>query len=70
MEKIASPQQHDDYPERWLDCESAVVSAFRQLVLDAVSAGWGEAEVALVIADVADEYVIELAHRNSLPKLN
>ena len=30
----------------------------------------GEAEVALVIADVADEYAIELAHKKSLPKPN
>ena len=70
MEKINSPLQHDDYPERWLDCESAVMAAFHQLVIDAVAAGWGEVEVALVIADVADEYVVELAHKNSLPKLN
>ncbi|MGO4568387.1 hypothetical protein AB4Z52_25850 [Rhizobium sp. 2YAF20] len=70
MEKITSPQQHDDYPERWLDCESAVNSAFRQLVLNAVSAGWREAEVALVIAEIADEYVVELADKRSLPTLN
>jgi folate-dependent phosphoribosylglycinamide formyltransferase PurN len=46
------------------------MAAFHQLVLDAVSAGWGEAEVVLVLADVADEYVIELAHKSGLPKLN
>ncbi|MBB6304935.1 hypothetical protein GGE67_005598 [Rhizobium leucaenae] len=37
--------------------------AFREFVLTAVAAGWKEPEVALTLADIADDYVMALARR-------
>lgn len=70
MLKISSPQLPYDYPERSLDCERAMARAFREFVQQAISAGWEEAEVALVVADIADDYVMELAQNKRPPKIN
>jgi hypothetical protein len=70
MEKISSPQQPHEYPDRALDCEEAMRRAFRELLQDAIAVGWEEAEVALIVADVAEDYVMELAQKRSVRKIN
>lgn len=72
MEKIPPPKHAGDYPDRPLDCEEAMALAFRILVRRALVAGWTEIEVALALADVADDHVLALARkaRGNSPILN
>ena len=61
MDTIFSPLHTDDYPERVLDCEQAMEVAFAQLLAAATKAGWRDTEVAVILADLADDHVLELA---------
>ena len=43
-----------------LTCRQALASAFQALSDEAVKAGWPEGEVALALAELAEEQVIEI----------
>ena len=43
-----------------LTCRQALASAFQALSDEAVKAGWPEGEVALALAELADERVVEI----------
>ncbi|AYG64018.1 hypothetical protein PY650_21780 [Rhizobium calliandrae] len=61
--KISAPQHAANDPYRVVEREEVLTGAFREFVLTAVAAGWKESEVALTLADIADEYVMALARR-------
>ena len=50
-------------PRRDRDARDAFQAAARDLVLQAVKAGWREAEAAMALADAAEDYVMFLAER-------
>ncbi|NKF33217.1 hypothetical protein HER21_43105, partial [Pseudomonas sp. BGM005] len=43
-----------------LTCRQALASAFQALLDEAVRAGWPEGDVALALAELAEERVIEM----------
>ncbi|MDC7743949.1 MULTISPECIES: hypothetical protein [Rhizobium] len=43
-----------------LTCKQALASAFQALSDEAVKAGWSEGDVALALAELAEERVIEI----------
>ena len=64
------PQISEDELDRALDCEQAMEIAFAQLLSNAVVAGWREIEVAVILADIADDHVLRLAKRSRVRKFN
>lgn len=70
MENIQSPRPNADPMERSLECEEVLEAAFNELVRRAIAAGWRQAEVALVLADIADDYVMDLAERQKRTSLD
>lgn len=61
MTKIRSPRYSVEQFGRTLECEAICKEAFGHLVRDSVAAGWREEEIALALADAAEDYVIYLA---------
>lgn len=70
MENIQSPRSDADPMERSLECEEVLEAAFNELVRRAIAAGWRQTEVALVLADIADDYVMDLAERQKRTSLD
>lgn len=68
MSNIRPPKHSPDHPDRPLDCEEAMSSAFRTLVEQAMAAGWREAEITISLADIAEEYVLAVAARQRKAK--
>jgi hypothetical protein len=60
---IRAPKYSVDQNERSRDCEAAFMDATRELIVQAVRAGWREAEAAIAIADAAENYVFYLAEK-------
>jgi hypothetical protein len=67
--RVLPPDLEDELDHK-LGCEQAMEVAFARLLSDAVVAGWGEIEVAMILADLADDHVLRLARRNRRRKLN
>ncbi len=61
--QISNPRYPANDPYRVVEREEVLAQAFRAFVQRAVAAGWKEAEVALTLADIADDYVMALARR-------
>ncbi|MFT4183042.1 MAG: hypothetical protein QM636_14115 [Rhizobium sp.] len=61
--QINGPYQAGSDAYRALEREEILAVAYSTLVQIAVAAGWKEAEVALTLADIADDYVMALAQR-------
>lgn len=60
---VRSPKYEPTDPRRSRDIKEAFESAAREIVIQAVSVGWREAEAALALADAADDYVLFLSQR-------
>lgn len=54
---IASPRIANDYPDRPLECQFAIESAFQGLVYQARVAGWSGSEVAAALVDLAHNHM-------------
>lgn len=63
MSNITGPRHPVDTTYRVVEREEVLASAFEDFVQKIVAAGWDEPEVALTLADIADDYVITLAAR-------
>jgi phosphoribosyl-dephospho-CoA transferase len=63
MKEIHSPKTSPGNVERSRECEEALDIAFKELLERATAAGWQEAEIALVLADIADTHVMDVAKR-------
>lgn len=61
--EIGTPEFSVDRSERARDCQSVFQEAVRELMVQAVRAGWRESEAALALADAAEDYVIYLAEK-------
>ena len=64
---IVSPDFSVHQAERARHCQSVFRDAMRAMILQAVDAGWREAEAALAIADAAEDYVMYLAEQPRTP---
>ncbi|TCL64131.1 hypothetical protein [Rhizobium sp. BK251] len=63
MANIIGPRHPVDTAYRVVEREEVLASAFEDFVRQIVAAGWHESEVALTLADIADDYVMTLAAR-------
>ncbi|TIX86837.1 hypothetical protein [Rhizobium sp. P44RR-XXIV] len=61
--RISKPQHSMSDSYRTVEREEVLAVAFRDFVQVALAAGWNEPEVALSLADIADDYVMALAGR-------
>ncbi|WP_283194054.1 hypothetical protein [Rhizobium sp. AN80A] len=61
MTNIRSPRFNAEDIGRSRECESVCKGAITEVVRRAIAAGWREAEIALHLADAAEDYVIYLA---------
>ncbi|AJD45170.1 MULTISPECIES: hypothetical protein [Rhizobium] len=61
--QISNPQHGASDPYRAVEREEVLAAAFQDFVQRALAAGWKEPEVALTLADIADDYVMALARR-------
>lgn len=61
--KLEKPTFQPSDPRRAREAREAFHEAVRDLVVQAVGAGWREAEAAMALADAADDYVMFLAQR-------
>lgn len=57
---IQAPRLHDDYPDRFIDCQMAIEDGVLQLLGDAQLAGWSRAEVLAAMIEVADNTSLAL----------
>lgn len=64
MSDVVSPRYEVDQVERSSECTKVCQSSLRHLVLALVNAGWREQEVALHLADAAEDYVMHLAAKS------
>ncbi len=62
LQSVRSDATHD---QRLLDCRAEVEPALHQIIKDAQQNGWAPAEVAMAIADAADDYILLLANRKA-----
>jgi IS30 family transposase len=51
--------------KRLRDCRSEVEPALHKIILEAQQKGWQPAEVAMALADAADDFILLLANRNA-----
>lgn len=63
MENIRAPQRANGHNARNNECRETLSTAFHEFVNSAISAGWHEKEVAVAMADIADDFVMELYER-------
>ncbi|KQV83697.1 hypothetical protein [Rhizobium sp. Root1220] len=61
MTNISSPNYSAEDMGRSRECEAVCNAAINDVVRRAVAAGWREEEIALHLADAAENYVIYLA---------
>ena len=62
LQSVRNDTTHD---QRLLDCRADVEPALHQIIRDAQLKGWAPAEVAMAIADAADDSILLLASRKA-----
>jgi hypothetical protein len=60
MTKFRPPSYRIFEQERARECQTVCRSAYSKLIAEAVALGWREQEIALELADAADDYVFYL----------
>jgi hypothetical protein len=61
MSMFQAPKYNVEEMERLRECKAVCRRAYSRMVADAVALGWREQEIALELADVADDYIVYLA---------
>ena len=54
MRKVKEPLWPDEYPDRFLDCQEALMPGFLLLLESAVASGWTENEAIAALIELAD----------------
>lgn len=54
MPKVKQPLRPDEYPDRFLDCQEALMPGFLFLLESAVASGWTENEAIAALIELAD----------------
>lgn len=63
---IIQPPQHDFDPElRSNDCREVVELALHGFISEAETKGWLPAEIAMALADAAEDYILLLARKQA-----
>jgi hypothetical protein len=70
MVELDRPKFHVGDRRRTDECHSTFSRAISQLIDEAVAMGWRREEVALQVADAADDYVIYLASNTKRDELS
>ncbi|MGK6311796.1 hypothetical protein [Neorhizobium sp. DT-125] len=70
MPNIHSPRHSVFDEERAKECEAEFRRVLELVISRAVAAGWREKEVALQIADLAEDYVMDLAFNSKASAAN
>jgi hypothetical protein len=65
MTQIDMPQFQVEDARRAKECQIVCTKAFAKLVDEAVALGWRREEVAVQLADAADDYVLYLASNST-----
>ncbi|WP_160004105.1 hypothetical protein [Rhizobium sp. 18055] len=65
MINLQSARSDTTHDQRLLDCRAEVEPALHQIIREAQQNGWAAAEVAMAIADAADDYILLLANRKT-----
>ncbi|MBB3966556.1 MULTISPECIES: hypothetical protein [Rhizobium] len=65
MINLQSARSDTNHDQRLLDCRADVEPALHQIIREAQKNGWAAAEVAMAIADAADDYILLLANRKT-----
>lgn len=68
MNKFRPPSYRIFEQERARECQTVCRSVYSKLIAEAVALGWREQEVALELADAADDYVFYLSPKPGLPR--
>ena len=58
MQPVKSPAKDGDYQDRFLDCQEAIEGKMQQVMEEAMRAGWEREEVASVMVEVADHFML------------
>lgn len=61
MVQFGKPRFQFEERQRALDCRYACTKVYSKLIDEAVAMGWRREEVALQLADAADDYILYLA---------
>jgi hypothetical protein len=64
MFTIQPPQEMFDPDLRLENCREAVEIVLQRLIAEAETKGWQPAELALALADAAEDYVMRLAQKH------
>lgn len=54
MTKVKEPLWPDEYPDRFIDCQEALMPGFLVLLESAVASGWTENEAIAALTELAD----------------
>ena len=54
MTKVKEPLWPDEYPDRFLDCQEALMPGFLVLLESAIASGWAENEAIAALIELAD----------------
>lgn len=65
MINLQSADKHAAHDQRLLDCRAEVEPALHRIIEEAQQQGWAPAEVAMAIADAADDFILLLATRKT-----
>lgn len=66
MTKVKEPLRSDEYPDRFLDCQEALVPGFLVLLESAVASGWTENEAIAALIELADSRWLSNGENNEL----
>jgi hypothetical protein len=61
MNNVPFPMTEVADEKRISECREIVEGVFTRILDEAAAKGWGRAEIAMTFADVAEDYVMELA---------
>jgi hypothetical protein len=67
MTQFPAPRYHARQNQRAQECAALCKNAVADIVRAAVAVGWREQEIALCLADAADDYVVYLATKPDKP---
>jgi hypothetical protein len=69
MTKVKEPLRSDEYPDRFLDCQEALMPGFLVLLESAVASGWTENEAIAALIELADSRWLSNGENNELQRV-
>jgi len=69
MTKVKEPLRSGEYPDRFLDCQEALMPGFLVLLESAVASGWTENEAIAALIELADSRWLSNGENNELQRV-